>query len=174
MKYLKLKETKGITLVALVVTIAVMLILGSIIVNTAVGDNGFISLTKKVKANEEIAQKEGQNRINELKGENVITGSDGVQSKTDTTGPTINGNIETGIVTTTSIQVKVNITETGSGIKSIEYSCDGTNYAKDLANDISTTYTFTGLTTATQYNIFVRLTDNSNNQTIVSTQITTK
>ena len=42
-----LKEQRGITLVVLVVTVVVLAILISIIVSTAIGDNGVISQAKR-------------------------------------------------------------------------------------------------------------------------------
>ena len=44
--YIVKKETKGVTLVALVVTIIVLLILAGITINLVVGDKGIFSRTK--------------------------------------------------------------------------------------------------------------------------------
>ena len=49
MKKFKSKKEKGITLVALVVTIVVLIILSTVSINTMFGDNGIISKAKKKK-----------------------------------------------------------------------------------------------------------------------------
>ena len=49
MKKFKSKKEKGITLVALVVTIVVLIILSTVSINTMFGDNGIISKAKKTK-----------------------------------------------------------------------------------------------------------------------------
>ena len=54
MKYL-IKEEKGITLVALVVTIVVLIILAGISINLAMGENGIISKTKQAKEMQEMS-----------------------------------------------------------------------------------------------------------------------
>ena len=58
---MKTKETRGITLITLAVTIVVLLILAGVSINTVVGDNGIIKkakeaaeVTKKVSAEEEM------------------------------------------------------------------------------------------------------------------------
>lgn len=50
----KLKMNKGITLIALVVTIVVLLILASISIATLTGDSGLIQKSKMAKENAEI------------------------------------------------------------------------------------------------------------------------
>ena len=50
-----LKRNKGITLIALVVTIIVILILAGISINALVGQNGILSRTIKAKNDSEIA-----------------------------------------------------------------------------------------------------------------------
>jgi type II secretory pathway pseudopilin PulG len=52
----KLKETKGITLIALVITIIVLLILAAITISTLTGENGI--LTKADSANEKTKQEQ--------------------------------------------------------------------------------------------------------------------
>jgi len=51
-----LKDNKGITLVALVVTIIVLIILAGISINTILGDNGIISKANEAKQAQEIAE----------------------------------------------------------------------------------------------------------------------
>ena len=47
---MKTKEMKGITLIALVVTIVVLLILTGVGINLVIGDNGIITKTQKAKS----------------------------------------------------------------------------------------------------------------------------
>ena len=61
----KFKENKGITLIALVVTIIVLLILAGISINALAGQNGILKRTTKAAAETEIAEIENQaNLIN--------------------------------------------------------------------------------------------------------------
>jgi len=61
-----LKGQKGITLVALVVTIIVLIILAGVSINLTLGDNGLITIAKKAKENMELTQIEEQTKLNEL------------------------------------------------------------------------------------------------------------
>ena len=54
---MKTKEMKGITLIALVVTIVVLLILTGVGINLVIGDNGIITMAKKEKSEYEEAKK---------------------------------------------------------------------------------------------------------------------
>ena len=60
------KKEKGITLIALVVTIIVLIILAGVSINMLVGDNGIITQAQKAKENMETAQIEEQKNLNEL------------------------------------------------------------------------------------------------------------
>ncbi len=60
----KLNNTKGITLITLVITIILLLILAGIVINMALGENGLLKRTKEAKLNyEEQAVKETIERI---------------------------------------------------------------------------------------------------------------
>ena len=61
-----MKNQKGITLVVLVVTIVVLIILTGISINLVLGDNGIITIAKKVKENTELAKIEEEKELNEL------------------------------------------------------------------------------------------------------------
>ncbi len=54
--FVYIKNTKGITLVALVVTIIVLLILAGVTIMTLFGDNGLITMAQKAKSEAENAQ----------------------------------------------------------------------------------------------------------------------
>ena len=64
-----LKDNKGITLVALVVTIIILIILAAISINILIGTDGLIAKTKQAKENIELATIEEQTRLNELNDE---------------------------------------------------------------------------------------------------------
>ena len=61
-----MKSNKGVTLVALVVTIIVLIILAGISINLILGDNGIITIAKKAKENTELAKIEEETELNEL------------------------------------------------------------------------------------------------------------
>ena len=61
-----MKNQKGVTLVALVVTIIVLIILAGISINLLLGDNGIITIAKKAKENTELAKVEEETELNEL------------------------------------------------------------------------------------------------------------
>ena len=62
----KFKNEKGITLVALVVTIIVLIILAGVSINLILGDNGIITIAKKAKENTELAKTDEETQLNEL------------------------------------------------------------------------------------------------------------
>ena len=59
-------KQKGITLIALVVTIVVLIILASVSINMLVGENGIISMAQKARENTELAQIEEEKSLNTL------------------------------------------------------------------------------------------------------------
>ncbi len=61
-----MRNQKGVTLVALVVTIIVLIILAGISINLILGDNGIITIAKKAKENTELAKVEEETELNEL------------------------------------------------------------------------------------------------------------
>ncbi len=64
----KYKSTKGITLVALVVTIVILLILAGISINMLMGDNGIIAKAKEAKEKTETAQQQEQTSLESVLG----------------------------------------------------------------------------------------------------------
>ena len=70
-----MKSSKGITLVALVVTIIILIILAGISINMLVGTDGLITKAKQAKENIELAQTEEQTRLNELYSQLMFTGA---------------------------------------------------------------------------------------------------
>lgn len=70
----KLKESKGITLIALVITIIVLLILAGVAIATLTGDNGVLTKTKSAKTQTEQAKEDENLKI-------AIAGSYGTDGK---------------------------------------------------------------------------------------------
>ena len=62
----RIKNNKGITLVAVVVTVVILIILAGISINLILGDNGIITIAKKAKENTELAKIEEETELNEL------------------------------------------------------------------------------------------------------------
>ncbi len=60
------RNTKGITLIALVVTIIVLIILAGVSISLVLGENGIVNKAKKAKENTELAKVEEGTRLNEL------------------------------------------------------------------------------------------------------------
>ena len=75
-----IKNNKGVSLVALVVTIIILIILAGISINMTLGEEGLITIAKKAKENIEFAQIEEQEKLNELysqlEGNEGITGGE--------------------------------------------------------------------------------------------------
>ena len=69
-----MKNNKGVTLVALVVTIIVLIILAGVSINLVLGDNGIITIAKKAKENTELAKIEEEKSLNELYDELIREG----------------------------------------------------------------------------------------------------
>lgn len=168
-----LKNDKGITLVALVVTVVVLLILSTVSIKLTIGGNGLITESKLIKQNIEEAEKEGQEQINAMKESDVNISQDGVASIKDETPPTINS-IEIINITNRSFKINVNIRELGSGIEKVEYSIDNGNTYITPNYNKDTSYTFTGLTSNTEYNVKVKATDKSGNEATISKTVKTK
>ena len=61
-----MRKESGITIITLAVIIIVMIILAGVSLNMTIGDNGLISQSQKTRENIELAQEEGQERLNSL------------------------------------------------------------------------------------------------------------
>ena len=155
-----LRKSDGVTLVALIITIAVLLILVGVSITTMLGENGMITKSKEIKANIENAEIEGQSQIDSM--QQTDSAEDGTRILNDENAPTINS-IEITNITATSFKVNVNVTETGSGLAKIEYSIDdGENYDTSNCNQ-EMSYIFYNLSGNTEYTIRVKATDKKGN-----------
>ena len=61
-----MKNQRGVTLVALVVTIIILIVLAGLSINLLLGDNGIITKAKEAKENTELAKIEEEKSLNEL------------------------------------------------------------------------------------------------------------
>ena len=130
-----LRNSKGITLIALVITIIVLIILAGVSVNLLMGDDGLINIAKKGRENY-IAASE-----NELKGLNDV-----IEFLEDYTGkikPEIQYSASgyEGIYTGDARSITVNVTTEGA---TVEYSEDGETWTNEAPSYTNTgTYTVT-------------------------------
>src|SRR5574344_1798378 len=137
--------TKGITLVALVVTLVILLILTSITIKTLTGGNGLIAQSKEQK--NEILNKETQDNKeisdmeNKLKTDNVIT----IPNATNN-----NVRFEYSPLTWTKDSVTVTISRTTN--YSLQYSVGNTTSWQSYEGP---------LTETSNVDIYARLTDNN-------------
>ena len=119
----KVKESeKGITLVALVITVIVLIILAGVTLSTLVGDNGIITKAKEAKQNMENASREEdeliQNLLNDIKGAEGGNGGEIEIPK---------GTIEFGEVIWSNGQAEVEIIANKEEGESLQYQVNGTN-----------------------------------------------
>lgn len=154
------KKERGITLIALVITIIILMILATVSINVVSGEGGLIYRAQEAKRLTEQAEQEEKKTINSIieKYTNIMTGD---TSQKDTTSPTVN--IEVGTITESSIQIIVNAQDDESGL-----ATKGT-YKYYINNELKATleensYTFSGLNAGTTYAIKVVVTDNAGNE----------
>ena len=166
---MNLKGNSGITLVALVVTIIVLVILAGITINLVAGKEGLVTTAQGIKANIETAEAEGQAKINSLQQAEYT--EDGAAIMNDEDAPTINS-LEVTDITNSSFTVKVNVTETGSGLAKIEYSIDDGEHYVTPDNSRAKAYTFGDVTPILkEYKVKVKATDVNNNSSYASKTI---
>ena len=87
-----MKEEKGITLIALVITIIVLIILAGISISLVLGDNGIVTKAKQAKEQTEQAKSNEESSLNEAVKyvEDLGTSNDGSSTPNPTPTPTIN------------------------------------------------------------------------------------
>ena len=114
-----MKNERGITLVALVITVIVLIILAGVTLSTLVGDNGIITKAQEAKQNMANAAAEEdkliQNLLNEIKGIEAGGGEIEVPE----------GTIEFGEVTWSNGQAEVEILANTAG-ETLQYQVNGT------------------------------------------------
>ena len=114
-----MREERGITLVALVITVIVLIILAGVTLSTLVGDSGIITKAQEAKQNMAnavaVEEKLIQNLLNEIKGIEAGGGEIEVPE----------GTIEFGEVTWNSGQAEVEILANTAG-ETLQYQINGT------------------------------------------------
>ena len=158
-----MKETRrqeGITLVALVITVIVLIILAGVTLSTLVGDNGIISKAQEGKQNMTNAAAEEEeylqniaNAMNEIEGGNV-------EQIVDEEGPIVE--IQEKEIGVDSITIEVLATDEESGLaeeETYEYYLGEEKQETSEENS----YTYTGLESNTEYEITVKVRDKLGN-----------
>lgn len=112
----RFNKEKGITLVALVVTVIILLILAGITITLTLGDKGIINMAKEAGKNYQDAQEYEQALLGNLTNEATnIIGSDGTQGSANMGKIRIleQGTIDTGTMTGGSVkQITINLRNT--------------------------------------------------------------
>ena len=166
-----MKRQKGITLVALVITIVIIVILSSVTLVATFGDNGIIKkaeLARDLASNSTLKEAEDMNILMDeyanimSGGENPVPGPE-----EDKTPPTVE--IVVGEVTETSIAITANAIDDSGEIAKYVYHING----KEPQESTTNTYKYDGLTAGTQYSIKVEAFDKANNKGENSTKAST-
>ncbi len=76
------RREKGVTLIALVITIIILIILAGVAINTLIGDNGIITQAQRAKENTELAKIEEEKGLNHLYDELMSEGNITILDKT--------------------------------------------------------------------------------------------
>ena len=155
---------------AMVITIIIIIILSTVTINMAFGENGLITQAKKAKdmtLNSVTAEQEGMNSVMSEYLNVMAEDSEIPLPPDDTTPPTVE--ITVGERTENSIAITVNATDNSGEIASYKYYLNGT--LKDTLT--SNSYTFTGLTAGTEYTIKVEAYDKAGNKGEKSTTAST-
>ena len=165
-------RNKGITLIALVVTIVILIILATVSISALFGENGLIKKAQEARDHQSNAITMEEEDLNRLTAEftNVMEGGSGVpEPPADTTGPTVN--ITVGTVTDTSIQIQVTATDE-SGLAESETYRFLLN-EEEKGKNTTGGYTFSGLTPETKYTIRVEVKDKLGNVGEATRDVTT-
>ena len=163
------KKQSGITLVALVVTMLILIILATITIKAVLGDNGLIKQAEKAKdiAENSISKESGDMHRLAQEYANMMAEDNNPSLPEDKTPPTVD--IVVGEITETSIAVTVNATDDSGEIASYKYYINGEEKMTLPTN----TYKFEGLTAGTEYTIKVEAFDKANNKGEDSTKAST-
>ena len=157
----KIKQEKGITLIALAVTIVIIIILAGITINGVFGDDGVLKQAKGTQDKTSSLIEKEEDKMNYLEGEyiNVIN--------EDRIPPS--ASIVVDEITEDSITIFVNVTDNTGEPALYKYYIDGEEEYTSNTN----MYTFNDLGVETSYTIKVEVYDNANNKTEVEKTIST-
>lgn len=156
---MKIKKEKGITLIALIITIILMLILAGVVISLTIGNNGLIEKTKyaveenrkaEIKEEIEIAILDIQSKLEEQKDskglsktiivENLPNEINSIVIKEDMTGEYkgyeyyIDGEYKVHVGTKTTNPIKVKITPTYIGTSSCTIEVEATSTKGNIVN----------------------------------------
>ena len=158
---LKNEQERGITLIALVVTIVVLLILAGISLNLVLGENGIITRAQQAKKQYQEAKVNEESGLNSLSSEmNKFFNANKNPAK---------GTISVLEENDDSITVKID----RDGAKKYQFSLDGTNWSAEQSEN---EYTFKNLTktvvnkdnykdvTGTEYKVYSKVIDSDGNE----------
>ena len=147
-------EEKGITLVALVITIVILIILATVTVNVAFGDGGLIDQAKLAAEKTANSIYDEEASIANLTAYlNEELGGSEILPPEDTEPPVITSFTETEVAAN-SITVETTATDNSGGALKYEYRKESEAFTEG-----GTTYQFTGLTADTEYTLEVKVTD---------------
>ena len=141
--------------------IVIIIILTSVTIVGTFGENGIIrqaELARDLASNSTIAEAEDMNSLMDEYANIMSGGGEIPEPPEDTTPPTVD--IVVGEITENSIEITVNATDDSGEIASYKYYLNGVEKKTDTAN----TYTFTGLTSGTEYEIKVEAFDKVGNK----------
>ncbi len=157
-----MKSNKGITLVALIITVVIMLILAGVAIGSVTGDGLFSKTRDAVGAYENATRTEAeqiQTLMNEIN--NYLTGGNGGEG-TDTTAPTT-ATIESSNVEETTFTLTATGADGESGIAKYEFYINNTLENTVTTTEETATYDVSGKTAGTSYTCKVIVYDNAGN-----------
>ena len=167
------KKQKGITLIALIITIVILLIIATVTIDVAIDGKLFDTAKDAVdKTNDRVSQ--AQAEIDEIMSEwEKLEGSGTGGEIPDTTPP--EGEIIINKVTKESISITVKARDLESGLAesgTFAYYLNSENTARE--NSIRNTYTYINLEQNTEYEIRVKIKDTAGNEKEVITTAKTE
>ena len=160
-----MKSNKGITLVALIITVVVMLILAGVAISAIVDGNGLFSKSRQAVGEYENASRKEADQMQALMNEidKYLTGENGGEgTDTDTTAPT-NVTITSSNIEGTTFTLTATGADGESGIAKYEFYLDGTLEKTIETTEGTAIYNVTGKTAEKDYKYKVRVYDKAGN-----------
>ena len=162
-------EEKGITLVALILTVVIMLILAAVTINVTLGEGGLIDQAQHAAEQTANAAKSEQEQLASLEQElaNILAEDSQITPPEPDQIPPVVSNITINEVTDSTIKITVTASDEQSGLaesNAYRYYINDEPTPREISS--SNTYTYTGLNASTTYNIKVEVVDKENNSGI--------
>ena len=162
-------EEKGITLVALILTVVIMLILAAVTINVTLGEGGLIEQAQHAAEQTANAAKSEQEQLASLEQElaNILAEDGQITPPKPDQIPPVVSNITINEVTDSTIKITVTASDEQSGLaesNAYRYYINDEPTPREISS--SNTYTYTGLNASTTYNIKVEVVDKENNSGI--------